>query len=440
MGKNLLTQSQIRNWKPGTPPRSNPPSQQDVLNSQMSITDGDGLTLFFDKKTDRKTWIFRKKGGIFGSTGIKITIGDVSLPLSTVRKKRDEYLDMIVRGIDPREDKIQCKIELENKLNQKRNTFDKVSKEWSEKFKDQRTTKCQKFYSRMYELHIQKHIGHLPIDNITIRHIYKVLEILDEKNKIPTRDSVLSLMRRIFQYGKSRQYNQSNPVQDVSRDVLKKHKTIHNRSLKLDELTEYFQKLEERKERISISVYYSLQLLVYLFPRITELVEGTWDEINFEKRVWVIPWYRMKMGRVKINPCQIDHVMYLSDSVIQILLELKTKLKEYDKIKGTRLSESRYVFPSYNNRSKKIQLLTKGSFAHFLRKTKLVEKTTLHGFRSLAVSTLGDAGVSWEVRELMLSHHSNTTYHRSELENDRRNAYLMYSDIVDSYRQKVMQS
>lgn len=440
MGKNLLTQSQIRNWKPGTPPRSNPPSRQDKLNSQMSISDGDGLTLFFNKKTDRKTWIFRKKGGIFGSTGIKITIGDVSLPLATVRKKRDEFLDMIARGVDPIEDKIQCKIKLENKLFQKRNTFDKVSKEWFKKFKDQLTTKVQKFYSRMYELHIQTHIGHLPIDNITIRHIYKVLEILDEKNKIPTRNSVLSLMRRIFQYGKSRQYNQSNPVQDVSCDVLKKHKTIHNRSLKLDELMEYFQKIEERKELLFVSTYYSLLLLPYLTIRKMELLQGVWDEIDFEKKIWVIPWNRMKMGRLKINPCEINHTIYLSDSVIQMLLELKTKLKEYDKIKGTRLSESRYVFPSYNNRSKEIQPITGSSFVNFLQKSNLIEKTTLHGFRSLAVSTLGDMGVSWEVRELMLSHHSNTTYHRSELENDRRNAYLMYSDIVDSYRLKVMQS
>ena len=64
MGKNLLTQSQIRNWKPGTPPRSNPPSQQDVLNSQMSITDGDGLTLFFDgeKVKWKKSFIMHDMG------------------------------------------------------------------------------------------------------------------------------------------------------------------------------------------------------------------------------------------------------------------------------------------------------------------------------------------------------------------------------------------
>lgn len=53
MGKNLLTQSQIRNWKPGTPPRSNPPSKQDILNGKMSISDGDGLSLFFDKRTQK---------------------------------------------------------------------------------------------------------------------------------------------------------------------------------------------------------------------------------------------------------------------------------------------------------------------------------------------------------------------------------------------------
>ncbi len=84
MGKNLLTQSQIRNWKPGTPPRSNPPSKQDILNGKMSISNGDGLSLFFDKRTQKKTWRFRKKGGIFGSTVIEITIGDVSLPLLLV--------------------------------------------------------------------------------------------------------------------------------------------------------------------------------------------------------------------------------------------------------------------------------------------------------------------------------------------------------------------
>ena len=77
---------------------------------------------------------------VFGIVGIKITIGDVSLPLSTVRKKRDEYLDMIVRGIDPREDRIQKKLEQERKESQKRNTFDKVFYEWSKKFQDQRTT------------------------------------------------------------------------------------------------------------------------------------------------------------------------------------------------------------------------------------------------------------------------------------------------------------
>ncbi len=50
----------------------------------MSISDGDGLSLFFDKRTKKKTWRFRKKGGIFGSSVIEITIGDVSLPLATV--------------------------------------------------------------------------------------------------------------------------------------------------------------------------------------------------------------------------------------------------------------------------------------------------------------------------------------------------------------------
>lgn len=72
MGKNLLTERQVKNWKSGTSPCSSPPSKQNILNSKMSISDDDGLSLFFDKRTNKKTWRSRKKGGIFNLTDINL--------------------------------------------------------------------------------------------------------------------------------------------------------------------------------------------------------------------------------------------------------------------------------------------------------------------------------------------------------------------------------
>ena len=65
------------------------------------------------------------------------------------------------------------------------------------------------------------------------------------------------------------------------------------------------------------------------FTRTTELIHATWDEFDFEERIWEIPAERMKMGNA--------HIVPLSKQAIAILKEQK---------KETGHINTPYIFPS----------------------------------------------------------------------------------------------
>ena len=58
------------------------------------------------------------------------------------------------------------------------------------------------------------------------------------------------------------------------------------------------------------------RLVLLTFVRKSELAHATWDEIYFERRLWIIPTDRMK----KRTP----HVVPLSDQTFDLLVSLKT--------------------------------------------------------------------------------------------------------------------
>ncbi|SAK17662.1 phage integrase [Burkholderia multivorans] len=70
-----------------------------------------------------------------------------------------------------------------------------------------------------------------------------------------------------------------------------------------------------------------LALRLILLTLVRELIQATWDEVDFESKIWTIPKQRMK-GR---NP----HVVYLSRQALNIFVTLHACA-----------AGSRFVFPS----------------------------------------------------------------------------------------------
>jgi integrase len=60
----------------------------------------------------------------------------------------------------------------------------------------------------------------------------------------------------------------------------------------------------------------ALRMILLTLVRKSELIEATWDEVDFENATWTIPKQRMK-GR---NP----HVVYLSRQALDIFVALHT--------------------------------------------------------------------------------------------------------------------
>ncbi len=71
----------------------------------------------------------------------------------------------------------------------------------------------------------------------------------------------------------------------------------------------------------------SLRLILLTLVRKSELVEATWNEVNFESGIWSIPKGRMKAGK--------PHNVYLSTQAMDIMVALRTCA-----------GGSRYVLPS----------------------------------------------------------------------------------------------
>jgi integrase len=100
----------------------------------------------------------------------------------------------------------------------------------------------------------------------------------------------------------------------------------------------------------------ALSLTILCATRTSETLNTTWDEIDLEKRMWIIPADRMKAEK--------EHRIPLSDKAITIIQTQKGQ-------------DSIYVFPG----SKKNKPLSNMAMTAVLKRMKRTA-ITVHGFRS----------------------------------------------------------
>ena len=114
--------------------------------------------------------------------------------------------------------------------------------------------------------------------------------------------------------------------------------------------------MEKLRESDSISAR-ALEWTILTAARSGEVFGATWDEIDIESRVWIIPADRMKAGK--------EHRVPLPDRLILVLGEMSA------------LRTGDYIFPG-RRRGKPMSSMT---LAMHLRRTG-VGNATVHGFRS----------------------------------------------------------
>src|SRR4029079_5306018 len=103
-------------------------------------------------------------------------------------------------------------------------------------------------------------------------------------------------IERVLDFAKARGYLLvDTPARwETLKDVLpKKPKSEHHKAMPLSELPMFMAGLRG-KESLSAK---ALEFLVLTAARTNEVLGMTWDEIDFAKKLWVIPAKRMKAGK-----------------------------------------------------------------------------------------------------------------------------------------------
>ncbi len=174
----------------------------------------------------------------------------------------------------------------------------------------------------------------------------------------------------------------------------------HHAALPYQDVPAFLIDLRQRRGAAALA----LEWAILTAARTAEVIFGTWGEIDVEARVWSIPGGRMKSGR--------PHRVPLSDAAIA-LLERARELRDHD-------GDGAHLFPG----QRRAKPLSGMALEMAMRRMKLADHATPHGFRSSFRDWAGDTGVAREVAELSLAHvvadATERAYARSDMLERRR--------------------
>lgn len=383
-------------------------------------TDGDGLRVLI-KPDGTKLWEFEYTSPTL-SKRRKTSFGTYpETTLKIAREKRAEFRNYIIKGIDPLEKKQENKkqqIQLNELMN---NTFQNVATEWHKNYSSEVSENYHNKIYRAFELYVFPFIGKQPITEITRKDIIKILQQLKENDLTETAHRVFMLINKVYMYAVTTEKTTHNITADIDKKVLlgKQEKIHYPTFTKIKDIKGLLLSIEDYQGELSTK--YAMKLLPYLFVRSFNLRNMLWNEIDFEKKEWIIPANKMKTKK--------EFVLPLPHQAINILKEIK-ELK----------INSNYVFVGSRNLNRPISDNTLISSLRRMGYSK--EEFVPHSFRSvfstLAYENMNLHGFSGEVIEALLAHQESNkvkeAYNRATYKNQMRELIQWYGDYLDEIR------
>ena len=376
--------------------------------------DGGGLYLQISA-AGTKSWIFR-----YRMNGRK-TPRDMGLgPLHTVtlaeaREKAREARKLILDGVDPIEAKRARKqaqaLEAASAM---------VFKDCAEKYiaahrAGWRNAKHANQWTSTLETYAYPDFGSLPVASIDTALVMKVLEPI-WTSKTETASRVRGRIEAILDWATARGFRVGeNPAR--WRGHLDKllparsrvQKVKHHKALPYTEIGAFMADLRKQEGFAACA----LEWLILTVSRSSETIGVTWDEIDFEAKVWTVPAERIKGGK--------DHRVPLSPQALKIAREMY-KVQDGD-----------YVFRG----GKRGKPLSNNALLALLKRMDRRDLTA-HGFRSTFRDWAAEqTNYPREVAEMALAHtiedKVEAAYRRGDLFDKRKrlmNEWAKYSGTV----------
>jgi len=330
--------------------------------------------------------------------------------LKQARERREEAKRLLSEGKDPsiEKQKRQLLVEQNNSC-----TFKAVALDWYNNRKDMWKPRYAAEVITRLENDIFPQIGNYPITEIEPPLLLVVIRSIEKRGAYELAKRQLQKCGEIFRFAIAEGKAIRDPSRDIS-EALKPVKQTHFAALDIEELPEFLRALNSNHARLYESTRNALKLIMLTFVRTSELINARWEEIDLEKRVWVIPAERMKMNR--------EHIVPLSRQAIEIL-KMQCELSGHRDL----------VFPSS---VKPRKAMSNNTILGAIKRLGYKGRMTGHGFRALAMSAIKqELGYRHEVVDRQLAHvpknKIDRAYDRAMFLEDRKVMMQEWADYID---------
>ena len=389
-----LTDTKIRNTKPGTKP--------------IKLTDAAGLYLEV-RPTGTKLWRYRYR--ISGKENL-FAIGEYPIiGLSAARAARSDARELVKMGIHPAHHRQEAKKAI---LSENKNSFEAVAREWIGKKKASWTPYYARQVERFLTANVFPHIGKLPIRKVTAGHLLVIIRNVEERGAATVAGLIRQWSSAIFRYAVATLRADHDPAAAL-KGAIHRPRTKHAKPLSQDQVADFAVALKSYGGYRTTKI--ALNLLLLTFVRTKELREAEWKEFDFERADWRIPARRMK----KREP----HIVPLSSQALALLKELHT-------YSGGR----KYLFPNHRSPEK---CMTATTLNRALERMGFNGKNSIgfsaHGFRATASTILNEKGFRADAIERQLAHaernKTRASYNQAEYLAERRAMMQSWADLID---------
>lgn len=368
----------------------------------------DGGNLYFCVRSNNsRSWQFRyTRPGQDKVTYLSFgTYPDMSL--AEARDKALESRKMLSEGIDPQlaREEQKAKAILEQNA-----TFQFVAEQWKATKEGRIKEKTLLGNWRKLELYAFPKLGSIPVNKISAPLAISALRPVEEQGLLETVKRTAQLMNEVMNYAVNSGVIHANPLSGI-RDVFKKHKVVHMKALQPHEMHELIRTVATAN--IQRVTRFLIEWQLHTMVRPNEASGARWEEIDIANKLWIIPKERMKMNR--------EHAVPLTEQTLAILEAIKP-------ISGHR----EYIFPSSRNPKVPTDSETANKA---LGRMGFKDRTTAHGLRALASTTLNEKGFDPDVIEAALAHTDKNqirkAYNRSDYLDARRKLMCWWSEHID---------
>lgn len=376
------------------------------------VTDRDGM---YAQVKPTGTIVFRLDYRLHGRRET-LTLGQYGrdgITLSEARERCIEARKAVKAGQSPAQEKQREK---------RRLSTSRTVGEWGEQyFKESRIAQSTKDMRRhIYGRDIAPTWKNRLLSEVTPDDLRALCSKVKERGAPATAIHVRDIVKQIYAFAILHGDKVQNPADAVAPSSIATF-VIRDRALSPSEIRIVFRLIERVATMPTIRL--GLKLLLLTMVRKTELLEATWNEFDFEKRVWCIPKERMKKSK--------PHNVYLSDQVIDILVALKTCA-----------GNSRYVLPSRYDADEPMCRVVFNRVTAAIAKIATDDELplapfTVHDLRRTASTLLNEVGFNSDWIEKCLAHEHGRTvrgvYNKAEYEPQRRHMLQEWANMVDAW-------